>query len=80
MIGFRATADDSQQLTIDDHELVSASWFEKSKVMKAATVPGAVMKDEVARKAIKNDPTLELLIPPKGVLARSLIDNWLEDA
>ena len=79
MLAFRAEADDSQPLNIDKNELVSAQWFEKSKVALAATVPGAVMKDEVAKEALRKNPTLELLIPPQGVVARTLIDNWLED-
>lgn len=79
MIGFRATADDTQQLNIDTNELVSAVWFEKDSVMAASQIPGAVMKHEVAEQALKANPSLNLLIPPTGVLARSLIDDWLED-
>jgi NAD+ diphosphatase len=80
MIAFRATADDSLPLNIDTNELVSATWFEKSQVIAAGKVPGAVMKTEIAEQALKRDPSLSLLIPPKGVVARTLIDNWLEDA
>jgi NAD+ diphosphatase len=80
MIAFRATADDSLSLNIDTNELVSATWFEKSQVIAAGKVPGAVMKTEIAEQALKRDPSLSLLIPPKGVVARTLIDNWLEDA
>jgi NAD+ diphosphatase len=80
MIGFRATADDTLPLTIDTNELLSASWFDRSLVGAAARVPGAVMNKDVAEKAIEQDPSLQVLIPPTGVLARSLIDNWLEDA
>jgi hypothetical protein len=47
-------------------------------VEKAATVPGATMQKEVANDALMRDPTLPLLIPPKGVIARKLIDQWLE--
>jgi NAD+ diphosphatase len=79
MIGFRATADDSLPLTIDPIEIVTASWFDKSHVAAAAKVPGAVMNTEIAEKALAQDPSLSLLIPPTGVLARTLIDNWLED-
>jgi NAD+ diphosphatase len=80
MIAFRATADDSMPLTIDTNELVSATWFGKSQVAAAAKVPGAVMKAEIAEQALQRDPSLSLLIPPEGVVARALIDNWLKDA
>mmetsp|Transcript_45908 Transcript_45908/g.111208 ORF Transcript_45908/g.111208 Transcript_45908/m.111208 type:complete len:521 (+) Transcript_45908:42-1604(+) len=79
MIGFRATADDTLPLNIDTDELVSAFWFEKDSVMAASQIPGAVMKHEIADQALKENPSLDLLIPPTGVLARSLIDDWLED-
>lgn len=78
MIGFLAQADDSLPLTIDRNELISASWFDKAQVQAAAKVPGAVMNPQVAEQALLTDPSLEVLIPPKGVLARTLIDQWLE--
>lgn len=77
MIGFRATADDSLPLTLEEDEIVSAGWFERIQVMAAAKVPGAVMNKDVAEAALSRDPSLDLLIPPKGVLARVLIDSWL---
>ncbi|KAG7362082.1 NUDIX family hydrolase [Nitzschia inconspicua] len=81
MIAFRATADDeNQEITIDPNEIVSAHWFDKSQVTKAATVQGAVMNKDVAAKALETDPSLNVLVPPKGVVARALIDDWLEDA
>lgn len=81
MIAFRAMADDiNQDICIDPNEIVSAYWFDKSQVAKAATVQGAVMNKDVAAKALEKDPSLEVLVPPKGVVARALIDNWLEDA
>mmetsp|Transcript_19078 Transcript_19078/g.29048 ORF Transcript_19078/g.29048 Transcript_19078/m.29048 type:complete len:536 (-) Transcript_19078:2039-3646(-) len=81
MIAFRATADDQdQEINIDPNELVSAYWFDKAKVQKAATVRGATMNHDVAAKALEEDSSLEVLIPPKGVVARTLIDNWLSDA
>lgn len=81
MIGFRATADDSLPLTIDPNEIVSATWFEKDQVEAAAHVSGstAVMNHKIAESMLQQHPNLDLLIPPRGVLARSLIDNWLED-
>ena len=79
MIGFTATSDDTVPLNVDTNELVSARWFKKSDVALAATVEGATMQLPVAEAALKNDPTLPLLIPPKGVIARKLIDKWLVD-
>ncbi|GKY98257.1 hypothetical protein MPSEU_000783400 [Mayamaea pseudoterrestris] len=78
MIGFIATADDTTPLNIDTAELVDAKWFSRSDVERAATVPGATMQKEVAEAALKNDPSIPLLIPPKNVIARKLIDRWLD--
>ena len=77
MIGFLATADDSLPLNVDTKELVDARWFQRSDVEKAATIHGATMQKEVAQAALRRDPSLPLLIPPKGVIARKLIDQWL---
>ena len=77
MIGFTVTADETQPLNIDMNELVSAEWFDRAQVQVATTVPGAVMQHEVAAAAIAANPRLELLIPPKGVLARTLLETWL---
>ena len=78
MIGFSAVADDRQPLQIDRNELVAAAWFSKDDVMRAASLEGSTMQEAVARAALEKDPTLNLLIPPKGVIARELIDTWLE--
>jgi NADH pyrophosphatase NudC (nudix superfamily) len=81
MVAFRATADDEEQnIIIDPKEIVSAYWFDKGQVGNAAMVTGAVMNRDVAANALEKDPSLELLIPPKGVVARTLIDDWLSDA
>lgn len=77
MIGFTVKADDSQPLNIDEDELVGAAWFDKSQVRMAAEVAGPVMQKDVAEAALAQNPNLELLIPPKGVLGRTLIDEWL---
>jgi NAD+ diphosphatase len=77
MFGFLATADEKQPLHIDANELLSARWFTKEEVAKAATVEGPTMQKGVALAALERDPTLPLLIPPKGVIARRLIDQWL---
>lgn len=77
MIGFTATADDRTPLVIDEMELESAAWFPKSDVAQAANVPGPTMQRAVAVAAVRDNPTVPLLIPPKGVIARKLIDLWL---
>lgn len=77
MIAFTATADDQQSLNIDENELVDAKWFDRSDVAAATLVEGAVMQHDVAKAALAANPTLPLLVPPKRVIARTLIDNWL---
>jgi NAD+ diphosphatase len=77
MIAFTATADDKQELNIDEDEIVEASWFHKEDVLAATKVDGAVMQYDVAVAALYADPSLTLLIPPKRVIARTLIDRWL---
>ena len=79
MIGFTATADDAAlaELKIDPQEIVSAGWFDRNEVEHAASVPGATMQRGVAEEAIARDPSLSLLVPPQGVIARRLIDLWL---
>jgi NADH pyrophosphatase NudC (nudix superfamily)/nicotinamide mononucleotide (NMN) deamidase PncC len=80
MIGFIARADESQDISIDPTEIVEARWFDRAEVQAATKVEGPVMQHEAANAAIDADPSLPLLIPPRGVLARTLIDTWLEDA
>lgn len=80
MIAFSATADDTQPLNIDQNELVDAKWFDKKEVMEASKVEGAVMQHHVAEAAMRANPDLPLLIPPKRVIARTLIDTWLESS
>jgi NAD+ diphosphatase len=79
MVGFTATADDNSPLVVDPNELEHAAWFDRADVAQAATVTGSTMQRAVAEAALANDPSLPLLIPPKGVIARKLIDLWLED-
>lgn len=38
------------------------------------------MRTEVAAKALENDPSLTLLVPPKRVVARELIEKWLSES
>ena len=80
MIGFIARADESQDISIDPTEIAEARWFDRAEVQAATKVEGPVMQHEAAKAAIDADPSLPLLIPPRGVLARTLIDSWLEDA
>jgi NADH pyrophosphatase NudC (nudix superfamily) len=80
MIAFTAKADDTQPLTIDTDELIDAKWFSRDDVLKAASkIQGSVnvMSNEQAKIVLDNNPSLSLLIPPKRVIARTLIDEWL---
>lgn len=77
MFGFTATADDSQQLVIDQNELVSARWFNRSEVQQASEVDGPTMNKAFAQAVIDENPDLPLLIPPNGVIARRLINKWV---
>ena len=78
MVAFRATADCDQELVLDD-ELLEARWWDRSAVRKACGVPGADMSPDVAKEAFATDPSLELLVPPKKVVARELIEAWLSE-
>jgi NADH pyrophosphatase NudC (nudix superfamily) len=66
-----------QEIRIDPEELVEASWFTKSQVAAACRVAGATMSHDVVADVLRQQPHLPLLIPPKGVLARTLIERWL---
>ena len=84
MIAFTAKADDTQELTIDTNELIDAKWFSRADVVNAASKiqdssVGNVMSSEQAKIVLSNNPSLSLLIPPKRVIARTLIDEWLYD-
>jgi NAD+ diphosphatase len=78
MVAFRCTADSDQELVLDD-ELLEARWWDRSAVRRACGVPGAVMSPDVAKEAFATDPSLELLVPPKKVVARELIEAWLSE-
>ena len=82
MIAFTAIADDTQPFTIDTNELLDAKWFSREDVVNAASKiedssVGNVMSSEQAKIVLDNNPSLPLLIPPKRVIARTLIDEWL---
>jgi len=80
MIAFRAVGNSEQPFKLDDEELVEARWWTRDEVRKACGVKGAVMRKEVAEKALQDDPSLTLLIPPKRVVARELIEVWLSES
>ena len=78
MIGFIATADDTNQaITIDPTEIYDAQWFSKEDVLGATTVVGSTLQTHVTEQAFRLNPNLSCVIPPKGVIARQLIDTWL---
>lgn len=77
MIGMTARTTELSQISIDEEEIVDARWFEKSVVRQAARDTddlGAVMDPKVVKEKREG----RLLVPPRGVLARTLIDHWLE--
>jgi NAD+ diphosphatase len=76
MVGFTATADMSRPLQIDTTELLDGKWFSKEAVAKAAAA-SVTMDPKQTDVILANDPTLELLVPAKGAIARHLIDTWL---
>jgi len=81
MLGFRATATD-EVINVDEDELAGAAWFKKAVVERSGAVVDlerrSVLDEEVARKVLEREEGLDLLIPPQGVLARRLIDDWLQ--
>ena len=84
MIGMTArTLDDLSPIRIDPDEIVNAQWFKKEAVYKAARdtdMIGAVMDPRVvAEKQAKGEWNGNLLVPSKGVVARTLVDHWLEN-
>ncbi len=79
MLGFRATAAPGEgALTVDTNELVEAGWFDQTTVAAAAAASGPTGDPRKAEVAAAIDPALPLLVPPAGVLARTLIERWLE--
>jgi NADH pyrophosphatase NudC (nudix superfamily)/nicotinamide mononucleotide (NMN) deamidase PncC len=79
MIGFIATADDvTQPIVVEPEEILRAQWFHKSDILESSKVSGPTLQRAVAEAAIRENPALSCVIPPKGVIARTLIDLWLE--
>jgi NAD+ diphosphatase len=78
MLGFRATAaTDTGALVVDTNELVEASWFDRATVAAATAASGPTGDPRKTEVAAAIDPSLRLLVPPEGVLARTLIEAWL---
>ena len=61
MLGFHAETAD-QHIVLNDRELEDAQWFAREDVL------------EIVRGEAK--ATLEIALPPKGVIARALIEDW----
>lgn len=62
MIGYLAQAH-GEQFVLDHHELEDGRWFDRSEIVRfAAATPAS---------------PAEILLPPHGVMARVLIDEWL---
>ena len=83
MIGMRAKSlENLAPIDIDPNEIVDAKWFDKETVYQAARdsdLMGAVLEREVVEeRQVNGDWSGKLLIPSKGVLARTLVDDWLE--
>lgn len=83
MIGMTAcTLDGLSSIHIDPNEIVHAKWFEKEVVYQAAQDSdsmGAVLERSIVEEKQKSGEwSGKLLVPSKGVLARTLVDNWLE--
>lgn len=79
MVAFRATADHALPLDVDTDELEAARWFDRDDVEKAAGINAAVMDPVVAAQVISEHPDLECLVPPRGVIARTLIETYLKE-
>eukprot|EP00571_Detonula_confervacea_P015388 CAMPEP_0172302596 /NCGR_PEP_ID=MMETSP1058-20130122/4264_1 /TAXON_ID=83371 /ORGANISM="Detonula confervacea, Strain CCMP 353" /LENGTH=626 /DNA_ID=CAMNT_0013013127 /DNA_START=171 /DNA_END=2051 /DNA_ORIENTATION=+ len=83
MIGMNArTLDGLEPIHIDPNEIVDAQWYDKETVYQAAKDAdemGAVMERQVIEeRQAKGEWSGKLLVPSKGVLARTLVDQWLE--
>ena len=84
MIGMHARARDDglPSINIDPDELVDAKWFDREVIYQATVETdrlGAVMDPKVVEdQKAKGLWDGKLLVPAKGVLARTLIDKWLQ--
>jgi NADH pyrophosphatase NudC (nudix superfamily) len=83
MIGMRASIIDGlSPIHIDPNEIVDAQWFEKEVVYQAArdsdSIGAVLEKSVVDERRAKGEWQGKLLVPSRGVLARTLVDDWLE--
>jgi NAD+ diphosphatase len=62
MLGFHAQAED-QRIVLNDRELEDAQWFAREDVL------------EIVRGAA--NAKLQIALPPQGVIARALIEDWV---
>lgn len=76
MIGFTAVADASQPLMLDEEEITSAGWFTREEVAKAIAVNAKTIDAAATAAVLEKDPSLTLLVPPIGTIARILIETW----
>ena len=83
MIGMNARSSlDLAPISIDPKEIVDAQWFDKETVYQAAKHSdeiGAVLDPKVVEANQAKGWDGKLLVPSKGVLARKLVDHWLDD-
>lgn len=78
MVAFMGVADSEAPLDVDANELEAAAWFDRADVQRAADVStGAVMDPTTAAQLLEAHPDVPLLVPPPGVVARTLIDTFL---
>lgn len=83
MIGMHAKSiDDMASINIDPDEISDAKWFDKETVYQAARdsdeMGYALERSVVEARQAKGEWNGNLLVPSKGVLARTLVDHWLE--
>ena len=83
MIGMHARSSlDMAPICIDPNEIVDAQWFDKETVYQAAKHSdeiGAVLDPKVVEAKQAKGWNGKLLVPSKGVLARKLVDHWLDE-
>jgi len=74
MLGCTAIAmPGSDNINIDKEELEDGRWFTKEEVQAALT------RVRNNPNLLRDNPSGELVIPPRGAVANLLIRNWAED-
>jgi len=76
MVGFYATASDSQQLRTDlDNELTDARWFTREEIIAVLDHPeGTNFNPNSTSQPGEDDPPFR--VPPKSSIAGVLISDW----